>query len=51
MVITLRKFISVLVSILYFGHAFTVGHWTGTFMALGGGLLYAFVSSKKQKTE
>ncbi|KAJ8047107.1 UDP-xylose and UDP-N-acetylglucosamine transporter [Holothuria leucospilota] len=40
LVITLRKFISLIFSILYFKNPFTIGHWIGTFMVFSGVLLF-----------
>lgn len=44
LVITLRKFISLLFSIVYFQNPFTVFHWLGTFLVFGGTLLFAGVT-------
>ena len=41
LVITLRKFISLLFSILYFKNPFTVYHWLGTALVFGGTLLFS----------
>lgn len=41
LVVTLRKFISLLFSIFYFGNAFTAQHWFGTIMVFGGTFLFA----------
>ncbi|XP_076448075.1 UDP-xylose and UDP-N-acetylglucosamine transporter-like [Babylonia areolata] len=45
LVVTLRKFTSLLVSILYFGNAFTPFHWVGTTLVFGGTLLFTEVFS------
>lgn len=36
LVITLRKFLSLLFSIYYFQNPFTSYHWVGTFLVFGG---------------
>ena len=41
LVITIRKFLTLLVSIFYFGNDFSFFHWMGTFMVFSGALLYA----------
>ena len=45
LVVTNRKFLSILFSILYFGNPFTWKHWLGTFVVFGGTLLFTFVGS------
>ena len=60
LVITLRKFISLLFSIYYFQNPFTLYHWLGTSMVFGGTIIFVdlvpkirdFFSEKpKPKTE
>lgn len=46
-VLTMRKFVSLLLSILYFGKIFTIQHVFGTFMVFIGTLLYSVSSSAK----
>jgi len=41
MAITLRKFISLLVSIFYFGNHFTAPHWLGTILVFGFAYTYS----------
>jgi len=41
LVVTLRKFLSLLFSILYFNNPFTVYHWLGTALVFGGTLLFS----------
>jgi len=41
LVVTLRKFISLIVSIVYFGNPFTFQHWIGTIFVFGGTLLFS----------
>ncbi|CAH1393608.1 unnamed protein product [Nezara viridula] len=58
LVLTLRKFVSLLISILYFDNGFTIGHWIGAFCVFIGTLLFTellqlFVSefTKKKDTK
>ncbi|KAG5876347.1 hypothetical protein JTB14_003669 [Gonioctena quinquepunctata] len=41
LVITLRKFFSLLVSIIYFQNPFTLAHWIGTIMVFSGTLMFS----------
>lgn len=41
LVLTLRKFISLLFSIWYFGNPFTVQHWIGTVLVFVGTWCYS----------
>ncbi|XP_075064644.1 nucleotide sugar transporter SLC35B4 isoform X2 [Mixophyes fleayi] len=43
LVVTLRKFLSLIFSILYFNNPFTTWHWIGTFLVFVGTLLYTEV--------
>ncbi|ESN95606.1 hypothetical protein HELRODRAFT_105143 [Helobdella robusta] len=43
LVVTLRKFISLLFSIIYFGNRFTAHHWLGTSLVFAGTLLFTEV--------
>ncbi|XP_043944603.1 UDP-xylose and UDP-N-acetylglucosamine transporter [Protopterus annectens] len=43
LVVTLRKFVSLIFSIIYFQNPFTAWHWFGTFVVFVGTLLYADV--------
>ncbi|XP_074532876.1 UDP-xylose and UDP-N-acetylglucosamine transporter [Halichoeres trimaculatus] len=45
LVVTLRKFLSLIFSILYFQNPFTAWHWVGTFVVFLGTLLYTEVWS------
>ncbi|XP_053111606.1 UDP-xylose and UDP-N-acetylglucosamine transporter [Hemicordylus capensis] len=45
LVVTLRKFISLIFSILYFRNPFTTWHWTGTILVFVGTLMYTEVWS------
>lgn len=60
LVITLRKFISLLFSIYYFQNPFTMHHWLGTFLVFGGTAIFVdlvpkfmeyFRESPKPKTQ
>ncbi|XP_073994081.1 UDP-xylose and UDP-N-acetylglucosamine transporter-like [Rhodnius prolixus] len=46
LVITLRKFLSLLLSIVYFGNEFTIWHWVGTILVFVGTLIFTEVPSK-----
>lgn len=45
LVVTLRKFLSLIFSILYFQNPFTTWHWVGTAVVFLGTLLYTEVHS------
>jgi len=45
LVLTLRKFLSLLISIVYFDNPFTASHWLGTALIFTGTLLFADVFS------
>lgn len=55
LVVTLRKFLSLIFSIMYFNNPFTVYHWLGTGLVFGGTLLFsdipALLKSSKQQGE
>ncbi|XP_072948962.1 UDP-xylose and UDP-N-acetylglucosamine transporter [Epargyreus clarus] len=44
--VTLRKFVSLLFSILYFRNPFTVGHWIGTLLVFIGTLIFTELLQK-----
>lgn len=46
LVITLRKFVSLLFSIVYFSNPFTILHWIGTLLVFGGTLIFTEVPQK-----
>lgn len=46
LVITLRKFASLIYSILYFQHPFTLFHWTGTVFIIIGTIIFTEIFSK-----
>ncbi|TDG40877.1 hypothetical protein AWZ03_012700 [Drosophila navojoa] len=43
LVVTLRKFVSLLISIIYFRNPFTLAHWLGTILVFMGTVLFANV--------
>jgi len=45
LVVTLRKFLSLLFSIMYFNNPFTPYHWLGTGLVFGGTLLFSDIPS------
>jgi drug/metabolite transporter (DMT)-like permease len=49
-VLTLRKFLSLLGSVWYFQNEWTATHWFGTVMVFAGVLLYSIGGSKKPDT-
>lgn len=46
LVLTLRKFLSLMFSIVYFKNPFTIGHWIGTILVFVGTLIFTEVPSK-----
>ncbi|XP_055529695.1 UDP-xylose and UDP-N-acetylglucosamine transporter [Wyeomyia smithii] len=46
LVVTLRKFVSLLFSIVYFSNPFTVYHWTGTILVFTGTIIFTEVIDK-----
>ena len=46
LVVTLRKFVSLLFSILYFKNDFTIYHWIGTVLVFAGTLIFTEVIEK-----
>ena len=55
LVVTLRKFLSLLFSILYFNNTFTAYHWLGTSLVFGGTLLFSdipgMIRASREKKE
>jgi len=41
LVVTLRKFLSLLLSVIYFNNSFTFFHWAGTLLVFAGTLLFS----------
>jgi drug/metabolite transporter (DMT)-like permease len=48
LVLTLRKFVSLLFSIVIFAHPFTTLHWAGTALVFGGSLAYSHLNCGAQ---
>ena len=46
LVVTLRKFMSLMFSIFYFQNPFTLYHWFGTVLVFGGTLIFVELASK-----
>lgn len=46
LVVTLRKFMSLMFSIFYFQNSFTAYHWVGTVLIFGGTLIFVELASK-----
>jgi UDP-xylose/UDP-N-acetylglucosamine transporter B4 len=51
LVITLRKFLSLMFSIVYFQNPFTIFHWFGSALVFIGTLLFAEVFTKMKKVD
>lgn len=49
LVITLRKFASLLFSILYFSNPFTLYHWVGTLLVFAGTVIFTEIPQKVQQ--
>ncbi|XP_045118785.1 UDP-xylose and UDP-N-acetylglucosamine transporter-like [Portunus trituberculatus] len=49
LVLTLRKFLSLVFSIIYFQNPFTMQHWAGTFLVFAGTLLFTDVIGKTRE--
>jgi len=49
LVLTLRKFVSLLFSIWYFDNAFTPHHWIGTILVFAGTLCFTLIKDKERK--
>eukprot|EP00455_Lapot_gusevi_P012287 TRINITY_DN1578_c0_g1_i1.p1 TRINITY_DN1578_c0_g1~~TRINITY_DN1578_c0_g1_i1.p1 ORF type:complete len:360 (-),score=46.60 TRINITY_DN1578_c0_g1_i1:84-1163(-) len=46
--LTLRKFVSLLISVVYFQNPFTLLHWVGSILVFGGTAIYSLPSGTKQ---
>ena len=46
LVLTLRKFVSLIISIIYFKNPFTIWHWIGTISVFTGTLLFTNLIKK-----
>ena len=42
LVVTLRKFLSLLISIFFFQNTFTSTHWAGAVLVFGGTILFSY---------
>lgn len=51
MVLTVRKFVSLLVSIVLFNNPWTPAHWMGSVLVFGGALVYGLQPQNKSKKE
>lgn len=51
LVVTLRKFLSLLISIFWFGSVFTTLSWIGAALVFGGTLIFAYEKPKKAHKE
>jgi UDP-xylose/UDP-N-acetylglucosamine transporter B4 len=49
-VVTLRKFVSLLFSIVYFSNPFTIHHWIGTILVFWGTLIFTEVIDKVKQS-
>ncbi|XP_045619661.2 nucleotide sugar transporter SLC35B4 [Procambarus clarkii] len=49
LILTLRKFLSLTFSIIYFQNPFTISHWIGTVLVFGGTLLFSDIKGKVQE--
>ena len=49
LVVTLRKFVSLLFSIFYFNNPFTAQHWFATFLVFGGTFIFVELGPKLQQ--
>lgn len=50
LVVTLRKFVSLLFSIVYFSNPFTIYHWIGTILVFVGTIIFTEVIPSIQKS-
>lgn len=51
LVITLRKFISLVLSIFYFGNPFTLQHWIGSILVFLGTYLYSLKPKQSEQSK
>jgi UDP-xylose/UDP-N-acetylglucosamine transporter B4 len=51
LVITVRKFVSLLISLYYFNNSFTTLHWIATVMVFGGSIAFSLVEEPKKKQD
>lgn len=50
LVVTIRKFLSIIWSVAYFGNPFTATHWCGTIIVFSGTFLFSRVDFTAKKT-
>jgi UDP-xylose/UDP-N-acetylglucosamine transporter B4 len=50
LIITVRKFLSILISLIYFDNTFTTLHWIATALVFGGGIAFTLVEEKSSIT-
>lgn len=50
LVLTLRKFVSLLFSVIYFKNSFTLSHWIGTFCVFIGTVIFTEIIPKARKS-
>lgn len=48
LVVTIRKFLSLLISIFWFGNVFTIQHWIGAALVFGGTIVFSDFKKQKQ---
>ena len=51
LVVTVRKFLSLLFSIWYFQNPFTLVHWLGTFLVFGGTIIFSDIPGMMKKQQ
>ncbi len=51
LVITVRKFISLLISLMYFNNTFTMTHWIATVLVFGGGITFSLTENENKKKD
>jgi UDP-xylose/UDP-N-acetylglucosamine transporter B4 len=51
LVVTVRKFLSLLFSIWYFQNPFTIVHWLGTFLVFGGTIIFSDIPGMIKKQQ
>jgi len=51
LVLSVRKFVSLIFSVVFFNNPFTVYHWIGTFLVFFGTFLYSWPTATKAKTK
>eukprot|EP00475_Leptophrys_vorax_P039656 TRINITY_DN7195_c0_g1_i2.p1 TRINITY_DN7195_c0_g1~~TRINITY_DN7195_c0_g1_i2.p1 ORF type:complete len:187 (-),score=37.94 TRINITY_DN7195_c0_g1_i2:54-614(-) len=49
--LTIRKFVSLLASVMLFKNVFSIMHWAGSALVLGGAMAYSLSSSKAKRSK